>query len=147
MTIWANLAEELLFGSNFLCFSGRKCDGQLPRLYRFTRSIPFWPFDPWEWLGSNFSLQGHSWIKHQDYGRKKKKRKKALDCYTNSPRRHSRKCLKKSKENVHNNVKGLTSGKAAFITESREQIRLWRLVVFRCRGSLGTKHFNSPDWG
>ena len=56
--------------------------------------------------------------------KKKKKRKKALDCYTNSPRRHSRKCLKKSKENVHNNVKGLTSGKAAFITESREQIRL-----------------------
>lgn len=28
------------------------------------------------------------------------------------------------KKNVHNNVKGLTSGKAAFITESREQIRL-----------------------
>ena len=55
---------------------------------------------------------------------KKKKRKKALDCYTNSPRRHSRKCLEKSKENVHNNVKGLTSGKAAFFTESREQIRL-----------------------
>ena len=55
---------------------------------------------------------------------KKKKRKKALDCYTNSPRRHSRKCLEKSKENVHNNVKGLTSGKAAFLTESREQIRL-----------------------
>ena len=52
------------------------------------------------------------------------KKKKALDCYTNSPRRHSRKCLEKSKENVHNNVKGLTSGKAAFFTESREQIRL-----------------------
>ena len=56
--------------------------------------------------------------------KEKKKRKKALDCYTNSPRRHSRKCLEKSKENVHNNVKGLTSGKAAFLTESREQIRL-----------------------
>ena len=55
---------------------------------------------------------------------KKKKRKKALDCYTNSPRRHCRKCLEKSKENVNNNVKGLTSGKAAFLTESREQIRL-----------------------
>ena len=70
---------------------------------------------------SHYKVTPESNIKKK---KKKKKKKKALDCYTNSPRRHSRKCLEKSKENVHNNVKGLTSGKAAFITESREQIRL-----------------------
>ena len=46
------------------------------------RTLPGWPFDPFKWLTSNFSLQYHTWITHK--GHKKKGNDhhliKSLDC-------------------------------------------------------------------
>ena len=56
-------------------------------------------------MASNFSLPYHPESKIKVRRIKKVIPKEALDCYKNSPYWHLRKCLEKSVENIHTDVK------------------------------------------
>ena len=58
---------------------------------------PLQPFNPYDWLSCNCSLQYHPWITHKGYENKRNHHQLTLDCYTNST-------TDNSMENMHTDL-------------------------------------------